>query len=115
MRTTASGKSAEPMLRPVANTRKPASTRPIATPLPTPRLAPVTSALGMSLRSWRLCVILLRGRRGRAEEGVVDLHVGFLTDLIDDLPGLFRLEALFDIGPDLVEALRSFLLDLDQV
>src|SRR5262245_7778892 len=47
MRTTSVGRSADSMLRPVANTLNPASAKPIATPRPTPLLAPVTNAVCM--------------------------------------------------------------------
>src|SRR5262249_39622928 len=43
------GRSAESILRPVANTVYPAAANPIATPRPTPRDAPVTSAACMEL------------------------------------------------------------------
>src|SRR5579872_6791604 len=39
------------MLRPVANTSKPASAKATATPRPTPRLAPVTNAVSIRTRS----------------------------------------------------------------
>src|ERR1039458_2659560 len=45
MRTTVPDRSAALMVRPVPYTVFPASVRLIATPLPTPRLAPVTSDL----------------------------------------------------------------------
>jgi hypothetical protein len=51
MRTIEGGRSDESMLRPVAKTVNPSAANPIATPRPTPRDAPVTSAAGMQL-SW---------------------------------------------------------------
>src|SRR5450755_1203802 len=50
----AAGRSAEAMLRPVANTWKPASASAMATPRPTPLLAPVTMAAGICLVYFKL-------------------------------------------------------------
>jgi hypothetical protein len=47
IRLTPAGSPAALIVRPVANTAKPASARLAATPLPTPRLAPVTKATGI--------------------------------------------------------------------
>src|SRR5262245_56311734 len=47
MRVIAEGSSAASIVRPVANTVKPTSAKAIAIPRPTPRDAPVTSAIGM--------------------------------------------------------------------
>src|SRR6266487_4278 len=49
MRRTESGRSAESILRPVAKTLNPCTANSVATPLPTPREAPVTNAVAMEL------------------------------------------------------------------
>src|SRR3954465_11307127 len=61
------GSDAAAIVRPVAYPVKPASLRAIAAPRPTPRLAPVTSAMGIrivneQLVNWRVGELVIRLR-----------------------------------------------------
>src|SRR5262245_26572739 len=86
MRVIAAGRSPLVMERPVAKTRYPASFSAIATPRPTPRLAPVTTAVGIAL-------VLTH----YADDDTLDLHlIGIREDRLHR--GIRRLKADLSAG-----------------